>query len=201
MQHSEEFVEYQKFLISDQREKLINPQIYNNLLAKDPRENLNVLDFGCGHGYVAIQVAQLPLAGIRVYACDTDEECLDVLWGRIAQRGLQNVTAFHLPNFSQIYLPGWLPAPDYVFCSFSISALEHPDIGLPQIVRQVPSGTNFLFVEWDPEKTHPLVDIYVPPSRRISLPDFRKLVDYSGLTAQHEEAGKQPYYLLRALKN
>lgn len=201
MQHSEEFVEYQKFLISDQREKLINPQIYNNPIAKDSRENLSVLDFGCGHGYVALHLASLPMQSITVYACDTDEECLDVLWGRIAHRALQNVTAFHMPNYSQIYLPGWLPTLDYVFCSFSMSALEHPDIALPQIVKQVPQGAHFHFVEWDPEKSHSQLDVFVPPARRIKLPDFRKLVTVSGLKIQNEESGKQPYYTVRAMKN
>lgn len=167
---------------------------------RDPRDNIVVLDFGCGHGYVAVALATLAHPGVRVYACDTDEECLDVLWGRIAHRGVPNLTAFHLPNYSQISLPGWLPAPDYVVCSFSISALEHPDIGLPQLVKQVPQGTNFLFVEWDPERSHKLIDIYAPPARRLSVHDFRQLVEYSGLKLTHEESGKQLYYYMRAIK-
>jgi len=200
VQHSEEFALYQKFLVSDQREKLINPQIYTAAISRDARDNLNILDFGCGHGYVAMLLAHLPLNGIRVYACDTDEECLDVVWGRIAQRGVKNLTAFHMPNYSQIYMPGWLPPIDYVVCSFSMSSLEHPDIGLPQIVRQTPAGTQFLFVEWDPEKSHPALDIYVPPARRIAVGDFKQLLLYSGLTVQHEDSGKQPYYTMRAIK-
>lgn len=200
VQHSEEFALYQKYLISDQREKLINPQIYSAPLTRDGRENINVLDFGCGHGYVSMYVATMPLPGIRVYACDTDEECLDVIWGRIAHRGQHNITAFHLPNYSQIYLPGWLPKIDYVFCSFSISALEHPDIGLPQIVKQVATGTNFLFVEWDPEKSHPQIDVFVPPARRLRTEDFRQLLKMSGLALQHEDSGKQLYYVMRAIK-
>ncbi|MFZ5630740.1 MAG: class I SAM-dependent methyltransferase [Spirochaetota bacterium] len=167
---------------------------------RDPRDSINILDFGCGHGYVAMVLATLVHPGIRVYACDSDEECLDVLWGRIAHRQVQNLTAFHLPNYSQVSLPGWLPAPDYVVCSFSISALEHPDIGLPQLVRQVPSGTNFLLVEWDPERTHKLIDIYIPPARRITPADFRRLVEYSGLKITSEDSGKQLYYSVRAVK-
>lgn len=159
-----------------------------------------MLDFGCGHGYVAAHIAVLPLAGLRVYACDTDEECLDVLWGRIAQRSLHNLTAFHLPNHSQIYLPGWLPPLDYVFCSFSLSSVEHADIALPQIVRQVPQGAQFLFVEWDPHKTHPVMDRYIPAARRIAPEDFKKLISVSGLALQHEESGRQPFYVMRALK-
>lgn len=147
-----------------------------------------------------MQLATLPSPGIRVYACDTDEECLDVLWGRIAHRVVPNLTAFHLPNYSQISLPGWLPQMDYVICSFSIAALEHPDIGLPQLVRQMPSGIQFLFVEWDPEKSHPVIDIYFPVSRRIAVGDFRQLIAVSGLKIQHEESGKQPYYVMRAQK-
>jgi SAM-dependent methyltransferase len=201
VQHSEECVEYQKFLVSDQREKLIHPNIYTAALQKDARENLNILDFGCGHGYVAVHLATKPLHGIRVYACDTDEECLDVLWGRIAERQMNNLTAFHMPNYSQISLPGWLPPIDYVFCSFSISALEHPDIGLPHLVTQVPHGTNFIFTEWDPTRSHALVDMFVPQSRRIALGDFKQLLKVSGLEVQHEESGKQAYYLIRATKN
>lgn len=145
-------------------------------------------------------VATLPHQGVRVYACDSDEECLDVLWGRVAHRQVPNLTAFHVSNYSQIYLPGWLPTPDYVLCSFSISALEHPDIGLPQLVRQLPAGVNFLFVDWDPEKSHKLIDIYAPPARRIAFTDFRQLVQYSGLTITHEENGRHLYYTLRAVK-
>lgn len=159
-----------------------------------------MLDFGCGHGYVAMLLATLPQPAMRVYACDSDEECLDVLWGRIAHRGINNLTAFHLPNYSQIYLPGWLPAFEHVICSFSISALEHPDIGLPQLVRQIASGAQFLFVEWDPEKSHKLIDIYVPPARRILPADFRKLLEYSGLKINAEESGKMLYYFFRAVK-
>ncbi len=200
MQHSEEFSLYQKFLVSDQREKLISPPIYTTAISRDARDNLNVLDFGCGHGYVAMLLALLPLNGIRVYACDTDEECLDVLWGRIAQREVKNLTAFHMPNYSQIYIPGWLPPIDYVFASFSMSSLEHPDIGLPQLVKQTPPGTQFHFVEWDPEKSHTALDVYVPRARRIAIGDFKQLLMYSGLTIQHEESGKQLYYTMRATK-
>jgi ubiquinone/menaquinone biosynthesis C-methylase UbiE len=174
--------------------------LYSQILQKDSREQLNVLDFGCGHGYVAMQLAELPLPGLRVYACDTDEECLDVLWGRIAHREVKNLTAFHLPNFSQISFPGWLPQMDYVCCSFSISALEHPDIGLPQIGKYAAHGTNFLFLDWDPDKSHPVIDIYVPPARRITAGDFRTLIEMSGLEIQHEESGKQLYYIFRAMK-
>ena len=159
-----------------------------------------MLDFGCGHGYVAMLVATLPQQNTRVYACDSNEECLDVLWGRIAHRLVHNLTAFHMSNYSQIYLPGWLPAPDYVICSFSISALEHPEIGLPQLVKQLPVGVNFLFVEWDPEKTHKLIDIYAPAARRIAAPEFRQLLEYSGLKITHDETGKHLHYVMRAVK-
>jgi ubiquinone/menaquinone biosynthesis C-methylase UbiE len=178
----------------------VHPGIYTSQIQRDARENLNILDFGCGYGYVAMQLAISAVPGIRVYACDTDEECLDVLWGRIAHRVVKNLTAFHLPNYSQISLPGWLPAMDYVICSFSIAALEHPDIGLPQLARQMAGGTQFLFVEWDPEKTHPFIDIYFPPARRITPADFKQLIEMSGLKLQQEEIGKQPYYVLRAMK-
>jgi hypothetical protein len=87
-----------------------------------------------------------------------------------------------------------------VNCSFSLSALEHPDIGLPQIVKQTPPGTHFVFTEWDPDKSHPVIDLYIPPARRISVGDFKQLLRYSGLTVQHEESGKQPYYTMRAIK-
>lgn len=179
---------------------MVSAQLYTAQLLRDPREQLHVLDFGCGHGYASLLLAELPRPGIHVYACDSDETCLDVLWGRIAHRRLNNLTAFHLTNYSQIYLPGWLPAPEYVVCSFSISALEHPDIGLPQLVKQVPSGTNFLFVEWDPEKSHKMIDIYVPSVRRITPPDFRRLIEYSGLKLVSEESGKQLCYAMRAMK-
>jgi ubiquinone/menaquinone biosynthesis C-methylase UbiE len=200
MQHSEEFALYQKFLVSDQREKLISPHSYTATILKDNRDSLNVLDFGCGHGYVAMTMALLPLNGIRVYACDTDEECLDVLWGRIAQRSVKNLTAFHLPNYSQIYMPGWLPPMDYVYASFSMSALEHPDIALPQIVRQMPSGTQFHFTEWDPTRSHPLIDNHIPAARRLGVDDLKKLIAGSGLALQHVEAARQPYYTVRAIK-
>lgn len=201
MQHSENFVEYQKYLVSDQREKLIPASIYTNVLARDTRETLTVLDFGCGHGYVAVHLATKSLPNLRVYACDADEECLDVLWGRIASRQLLNLTAFHMSNYSQLYLPGWLPKPDYVFCSFSISALEHPDIGLPHLVTQLDKGTQFLFVEWDPYRSHAMIDTFVPASRRIALGDFKQLLMISELTMTHEESGKHPYYVVRAVKN
>lgn len=149
---------------------------------------------------MAVHAAALPMNGLRVYACDTDEECLDILWGRIAQRNLTNMTAFHLPNYSQISLPGWLPPLDYVFCSFSMSAVEHPDIALPALVGQVAKGTQFLFVEWDPYKSHPVIDIYVPASRRIAPGDFKQLLLVSGLQLQHEDSGRQPYYVMRAVK-
>ncbi|HRP68555.1 MAG TPA: class I SAM-dependent methyltransferase [Turneriella sp.] len=200
MQAADDFIQYQQFLISDQREKLIPSAVYTSALTKDVRENLNVLDFGCGHGYVAVLLAHLPLKGLHVYACDCDEECLDTLWGRIAHRDIKNLTAFHLSNYAQIYTPTWLPPIDHVFFSFSVSALEHPDISLPQIVKQMPAGTQFHFFDWNPHKSHPQVDIFVPPARRIQIDDFKKLLEYSGLTLQHEESGKQIYYTMRAIK-
>ncbi|MBV6493852.1 MAG: hypothetical protein LDLANPLL_01876 [Turneriella sp.] len=196
----DEFIEYQKFLISDVREKLIPQTIYTSIVTKDLRENLNILDFGCGHGYVAMLLADLPLKGAHIYACDCDEECLDVLWGRIAHREIKNLTAFHILNYAQIYMPQWLPSIDHVFFSFSVSALEHADISLPQIVKQMPVGTQFHFTDWRPEATHPQLDIFVPSAQRIFVSDFKNLLEHSGLNVQQEANEKLLYYTMRAIK-
>jgi len=195
-----ERVEYQQYLISDLREKLIPAHIYSASVLKLGFENLNLLDFGCGYGFVSLSIAELPIKNLKVYACDSQEDFLDVLWGRIAHRNEQKVTAFHLPNRSQIFFPDWLPKMNYVICSFSISALEHPEIGLPAIVKSVAKGTHFHFVEWDAEKTHPQIEILYPANARIPHADFKHLLRRSGLEVTFEEIDKNPYYQFKAKK-
>lgn len=168
---------------------------------RDAPSDANLLDFGCGYGHVSLLFAKFSRAPKHIYGCDTDEGVLDVLWKRIAERELKNVTAFHIPNYSQIALPGWLPPIHYVVCSFSVSALEYPEIELPQLAEQVAVGTQFLFVEWHPERSLDPIDIFVPPATRILPEDFRELVQRSGLTVTHEEQSKLPYYIVRARKD
>ena len=51
-----ESLEYQNFLVSENRSSLISPQLYRRLISGKAKE-LNVLDFGCGLGYVSTILA------------------------------------------------------------------------------------------------------------------------------------------------
>ena len=97
---------YQDFLVSEYRESLIPKAFYDELISPGA-ENINILEYNCGQGYLTILLGEkfLDNEAVKIYGCDHFNDLLDVCWGRIVKRKTKNVTVFFIPERPAVYFP------------------------------------------------------------------------------------------------
>jgi len=169
--------EYQDYLISETRKTVIPVELYDAFIPAY-KENLNILDFGCGLGYLSFYYAEKYRENNThaIYACDYQVEILDRIWKRITDNGIKKVTPFFVQQRSKINFPGWIPTMDYVFCSLSLSATDNPVDLLISLKSLSTANTVLHIVEWDKEKQNNILDTLYPAKYRLSLNQLQQYI-------------------------
>ena len=184
-----ESLEYQNFLVSENRSSLISPQLYRRLISGKAKE-LNVLDFGCGLGYVSTILATHLAEPYHIYGCDYQEDLLDEFWKRIVRRELKSITPFFMPMRSRLLFPRWLPKMDHVIFSLSLSAVEDIFEVLKTIKSILKPEGRIHIIEWV-DGAEEYLNKYFPKDQRLSPDKVRETLErtefeiyenYSGLS-------------------
>lgn len=165
---------YQEFLISSQRVQWVDDAVYWQMIPRVTEKN-NILDFGCGLGYVSFLYAreiQEKNIDAHVYACDSQEELLDMLWKRIVDYKFNKLTPLYIANKDRAVLPNWIPPLDHVLFSFSFSSLENGMKAAENIVQelhpQLTQNAQVHVVEWNPLYSDPLLQKLLPKEKYIA---------------------------------
>ena len=105
---------------------------------------MEVLDFGCGTGLLALRLAPLVRS---VTGMDRSQGMLDVLAAKAAAQGLTNVRSQHLP-------PGDRPsgAYDLIVSSMTLHHVEHIDSLLARLFQACTSSGHLCVADLDPEQ-------------------------------------------------
>lgn len=185
-----EEINYQKFLISDRRKNLLNPMIYMEFLKN--RNSENILDFGCGLGYVTLYYALKfrTKTEKKIYACDYQEDLLDSLWQSATKQSLTNITPFFMPDRSHLVFAGWIPKMDDVIFSLSLSGMDDPSLALKTLRPVLNENGLIHIIEWDKDKTSTTLDDWLRPSERQSENRLRFILqqaDYHIVETHHPE--------------
>ena len=195
-----ERVTYHEFLDSDSRSGLIPDRIYQEQLLPFEQKMVNILDFGCGHGHVALLAAKLfeKKPNISVYGCDYQEDLLDEFWSRVSLSKLKRVTPFFLPNISKIHLPAWLP-PLHVICfSFSLSCVENFKDVLSSLKAKLLPDSTLIIIDWQKDVKDAQLESHFGRKNRITYQDVLASLQETGYTTELEDNSNGSYFLLRA---
>lgn len=187
--------EYQDFLISEQRKGVVSPDLYQAMLPTF-RPDMNILDFGCGLGYVSVFYSEMfkEHDQFHIYACDYLVDVLDAFWKRIAENHFKNITPFHMPDQSRLHLPKWIPPVDFLFFSFSLSTTDNP-VDILKTIKPVLSESSYIhIIDWDKNKSHEKIDAIYPLRNRLEesqVKDYLQRTDYE-IVKEFKTSG--PYY-------
>ncbi len=122
------------------RTELTDPSVLN---AIGPAERLNVLDAGCGEGYLSRILAK---AGATVTGIDLSESLVVAARESASADGL-NAT-FDVGSLYE--LPYATEAFDLVVCNHAINDLENPDIAIREFARVLRSGGRLIILMLHP---------------------------------------------------
>ncbi len=176
---------FHEFLFSKRREQIIDPVVYKSILdyyLQAEPDQINILDFGCGNGYVSLLLADHAknLESLHIYSLDYQEELLDTLWKRIVQKGLKNITPFHLNEQNRIFYPNWLPPMDLVFFSFSLSAASGPDDILKTTLPIIRPGGKVFIMDWGVSVNDEVLDELFSRENRLTPMILEQILERSG---------------------
>lgn len=196
-----ERVTYHEFLDSDLRSNFISDQFYLDILEPFEKKMVNILDFGCGHGHVAL-LARRFLAkrpNIYIYGCDYQEDLLDVFWSRVADSNSSRITPFFLPNISKVHLPSWLPPLHVVIFSFSLSTVENIDDVLSSFHQLLAPDSTVIIIDWQKDIRSDLVEQHYPRRVRLSHQQVSDSLQAAGFKIQDQQIDGESYFFFRAL--
>lgn len=187
--------EYQDFLISEQRKGIVLPEIYNHMI-HEPKPGMNVLDFGCGLGYVSVFYSEKfkENDNFHIYACDYQVDVLDTFWKRIAENKFRNITPFFMSDQSRLHFPGWIPVADYIFLSFSLGTTDNPVDILKTIRVKASASTIFHVIDWDKNKTHLKIDDIYPARYRLTQEQTKDYLERTGYEIIKDYKIQGPYF-------
>jgi len=187
--------DYQDFLISEQRKGIVAPELYNSMIGEF-KPDINILDFGCGLGYVSVFYSEKfkEHDNFHIYACDHQVDVLDLFWKRIADNKFKNITPFHMSDQSRLHFPNWVPQCDYIFLSFSLSATDNPDDILKTIKVKCTAKTFIHIIDWDKLKTHEKVDEIYPAKSRLHPENVKNYLQQNNYEIIKDYKTGGPYF-------
>ncbi len=121
---------YHQLLNSREREAVFKNNLYDQLISLAKFSSnipMNILDFGCGQGHIALYLAEQlqNFPDTHIYCCDYTEEDLDLIYLNKITNQLHYITPFFMPDHSKLRFASWLPKMDHILCAFSISRAQY----------------------------------------------------------------------------
>ena len=158
------------------------------------REGEAVCDFGCGNGYYTLPFAERVGPNGRVFAVDIQQEMLDMLAERAAERELENLERV-LGDVRDPKLPA---ASCDLVCMIDVyHELSHPESVLARVRAALKDGGRLVIVEFR------LEDPTVPIKRRHKMAKSQVLLELAanGFVLEGEFDGLPRQHLLRFVRD
>lgn len=176
--HEEEA--FQDFMISSERRYFLTDEVYDFFYSYF-KDKDTILDFGCGQGYVSLFYGKkIEEQNIHVYACDYQEPLLDLFWKNIVRKKVKNVTPFFLANQNKAIFPNWVPKPNHIIFSFSLSTIKDMKKVFIDLKKISHEGCKLHIVEWNPNFEDPVLERFFPAQNRVSFDTILNILQELG---------------------
>jgi ubiquinone/menaquinone biosynthesis C-methylase UbiE len=141
-----EDIRYQEFLLTSRR-KAIFP--VDKLLREfDIKDAQNVVDFGMGLGFFVPFLQQKMNKEAWLWGVECQQDLIDLVLKKRVQNNIKNFSAVFLDRTEHPLLPQWIPMPDAVFASLSLSTFANPGLAMDGLVRSMKPGGKLIVVDW-----------------------------------------------------
>jgi SAM-dependent methyltransferase len=142
-----ENLEYQNFLMSSKRREIYPPELIFENFQFQSVENL--VDFGCGKGFFLTEFRKKLPKSSWIWACECQQDLLDEILKRKIDESIPNLTPFHMERSDHPLLPEWIPTPDLIFASLSLSTFPNPGLAMDGLIRSMRPGGRLILVDWN----------------------------------------------------
>lgn len=163
--------EHRQHLLSSERKRELPPE--QIVAAAEVFPGARAVDYGCGNGFLTLDLARAVLPGGRVYAVDIQKEMLDDLVKRIPDELKE---AVHLLLLSSNRLPFKDSGMDFFFMVNVLHEVKDKDWLLKEAARVTRTGGRIAVVEWKKEAK----EKGPPQNERISAEELEEMLKKFG---------------------
>lgn len=141
-----EDMRYQEFLLSSKR-KAICP--VNKVLNEfDLKNAQNVVDFGMGLGFYIPYLQSKMNKDAWLWGVECQQDLIDLVLKKRVEQNIKNFSVAYLERTEHPLLPQWIPVPDYIFASLSISTFANPGLAMDGLVRSMKPDGQLIIIDW-----------------------------------------------------
>lgn len=174
-----ENIKYQEFLLSSRRKNIYPPEkILDKIDFKGVR---NLVDFGMGLGFF-IPFFKKKLKDTHIWGVECQQDLIDLVLKKKVEEEIENLTCVYMEKNEHPLLPDWIPIPEMVFASLSISTFPDPGLAMDGLMRSMKKDGRLVVVDWSK------VDFPEGPAikDRVSLDKMLFLADYYHLKVKNQ---------------
>ena len=190
-QQDQNFLTKMAFLDSQQRERLIPPEV---LISQMPIQNNHmILDVGAGSGFFTIPMAERTTN--KVYAMDPDKRMLSIIGDRAKSKELHNIETLQETIENLSLQNGSI---DFVMASLILHEVKSLSLALTKIFEVLAFGGHLLCLEYEKDD---LIVEGPPMSIRIRSEELEKTLLTIGFDIVKNTKINDAIYTVLAVKN
>jgi ubiquinone/menaquinone biosynthesis C-methylase UbiE len=159
----------------------------------DLREGMVFVDVGCGQGFYTLLAAERVGKTGKVYAVDADAPAIEQLKGKLAEKGLTNVTAKAARAEETVFCD---ECADTVFYSIVLHDFHGAAKVLANANRMLKPSGKLVNIDWKKEPME-----HGPPLRiRFSEQEAQRLIEAAGFKIETVRDAGRNHYVITAKK-
>lgn len=136
---------YQEYLLSSHRREVCPPEdVYAFFNWKGLT---NLVDFGSGLGFY-FQDFRKWFPHVWIWAAECQQDIIDKILRRKLMEGIEQLTPFYMDQSDHPLLPEWVPVPEIIFASLSLSTFPNPGLAMDGLIRSMKAGGRLFIVDW-----------------------------------------------------
>jgi ubiquinone/menaquinone biosynthesis C-methylase UbiE len=157
----------------------------------------NVVDFGMGLGYFIPFLQQKMESEAWLWGVECQAELIDIVLKKKVESNIKNFSTVYLEKSDSPLLPNWIPLPDVIFASLSLSTFPNPGLAMDSLIRSMKPGGRLIVIDWAK------IDYIEGPAikEKVSLDKMKYLAELYNLTILNQFIKSEVIYGLEVQAN